>query len=101
MSKLSVVGCDGTIANTGSRGGVIRLLEEELGRPLQWLVCLLHGNELQLLHLFKHLDGATTGPRGYSGIIGKQLQNCENLSLVSYLSIYNNVPTLPPELFKI
>ncbi|GBP63060.1 hypothetical protein EVAR_87432_1 [Eumeta japonica] len=35
LSEISVVGCDGTVDNTGSKGGVIRLMEE-LKKPLQW-----------------------------------------------------------------
>jgi len=47
-----VMGCDGTNVNTGAVGGVIRLLEEHLNRPLQWLVCMMHANELPLLTIF-------------------------------------------------
>ena len=47
--------------------GVIRRLEESFNHPLQWLVCLLHANELLLRHLFETLDGANTGPQGFSG----------------------------------
>lgn len=32
MSKLNVIGCDGTNTNTGWKGGVIRLLEVHLGK---------------------------------------------------------------------
>jgi hypothetical protein len=32
---LIAIGCDGTVINTGYKIGVIRLIEEELGRPLQ------------------------------------------------------------------
>ena len=35
-SLITAVGCDGTVVNTGHAGGVIRLLELEFGRPLQW-----------------------------------------------------------------
>lgn len=59
LSEISVVGCDGTIVNTGFKGGVIRLMEEELKKPLQWFVCQLHSNELPLRHLLLHLDGKT------------------------------------------
>uniref|UniRef100_UPI00358EBD2F uncharacterized protein n=1 Tax=Myxine glutinosa TaxID=7769 RepID=UPI00358EBD2F len=50
---INVVGCDGTNVNTGHTGGVIRQLEETFNRPLQWLVCLLHANELPLRHLYR------------------------------------------------
>ena len=35
LDEISVVGCDGTVVNTGSKGGVIRLMEKELKKPLQ------------------------------------------------------------------
>jgi hypothetical protein len=58
---LIAIGYDGTVVNTGYKTGVIRLIEE-LGRPLQWIVCLFHFNELQLRHLVEQLDGKTNGP---------------------------------------
>lgn len=59
------------------------------------MVCLLHANELPLRHLFLALDGCTLGPRQYSGSIGKQLQNCENKSIVSFGAVTGNLPDLP------
>ena len=35
----------------------------EFAKPLQWLVCQLHADELPLRHLLEHLDGVTAGPR--------------------------------------
>jgi len=61
--NLLAVGCDGTNANTGRVGGIITLLEPELRKPLQWLICMLHGNELPLRYLLRSLDGTTAGPR--------------------------------------
>ena len=52
--KFVAVGCDGTNVNTERSGGVIRLLEEHYKKPLQWLVCQLHANELPLRHLLHH-----------------------------------------------
>ena len=46
LQHLIADGCDSTNANTGVSVGMIRLLELELGRPLQWFICLLHANEL-------------------------------------------------------
>ena len=74
--SIQVVGCDGTNVNSGQRAGVIRRLEKSFNRPLQWLVCLLHANELPLRHLFEALHKTTTGPRGFSGSIGKRLGTC-------------------------
>ena len=74
--NIKPVGCAGTIVNTGHTAGVIRWLEESFGHPLQWLVCLLHTNDLPLRHLSQALDGATTGPRGFS--IKKRMWRVEN-----------------------
>lgn len=51
-SKVTVIGSDGTVVNTGSKGGAIRRLELELGKPLQWFICQLDANELMLRHIF-------------------------------------------------
>jgi len=64
MSKTSGIGCDGTSTNTGATGGIIRLLEKKLGKPLQWLPCQLHANELLLRHLMKHLMDAQLAHKG-------------------------------------
>jgi len=48
MECLLAVGCDGTNVNVGTNGGIIRLLEKRLNKPLQWIICLLHMNELPL-----------------------------------------------------
>ncbi|GBM82429.1 hypothetical protein AVEN_229472-1 [Araneus ventricosus] len=83
------VGCDGTSANTGVRGGIIHNMEAILNRPLQWFVCQLHTNELPLRHLFAHVDGSTTGQRSLTGEIRKSLAGCEKLSVVSSTTIEN------------
>ena len=44
---------------------------------------------------FCYLDGATTGPRVFSGEIGKALQDCETLAVVSL----NPIMTLDAFLF--
>jgi hypothetical protein len=61
-------------------------LEEHLGHSLHWAVCQLHANELPLRHLFTELDGSTSGPRQFTGAIGKALTelNCDNLPVVDF-----------------
>lgn len=81
------MGCDGTAVNTGHRGGVIRLLEEKLEKPLHWFVCLLHANEPPLRHLISHIDGQTSGPSTFTGPIGRRLSDCENLPVVEFTPI--------------
>jgi len=88
------VGCDGTAVNTGNKGGAIKLLEKEYNKPLQWLIFLLHANELPLRHLLIHLDGSTTGPKAFSGPIGKALVNCQTLPVVAFEKIDVTLPTV-------
>lgn len=92
LDKLEVVGCDGTVINTGFRNSVIRQIEIHVGRPLQWSICLLHYNELPFRYLFQHLDGNTTGPIGYSGPIGKVIPDCERLPVVDFNPIDCEIP---------
>lgn len=92
--NLQAIGCDGTAVNTGLKGGVIRLLEEQYDKPLQWLICQLHANELPLRHLVESLDGSTSGPRGFTGPIGKQLSKCEQLPLTNFNRILGDLPTI-------
>ena len=92
LAEIKVIGCDGTNVNTGHARGVIRRLEVSLQRPLQWLVCLLHSNELPLRHLFLHLDGATTGPLGFYGPIGKALNSCVELAVVAFEPVQLSQP---------
>ena len=49
---------------------------------VHWSICLLHFNELPLRHLFEAFDGVTTGPRSFSGPIGKQIQSKIHLNPV-------------------
>ena len=46
---LSVDGCPG---NTGVDDGALRKIEELVGRPLQWLVCVFHLAELVFRKFF-------------------------------------------------
>ncbi|GBL75056.1 hypothetical protein AVEN_243840-1 [Araneus ventricosus] len=61
LEKLVVIGYDGTAVNTGWKNGLIRRIEIHLGKPLQWVVCLLHHfNELPFRHLFQYLEDKST-----------------------------------------
>lgn len=95
VGNINVIGCDGTAVNTGWKGGIIRRLEEKFNHPLQWVICLLHLNELPLRNMFQFLDGTTSGPNSYKGCIGKQLLECENLPVVKYKSIECDLPSVP------
>jgi hypothetical protein len=95
VQNLAAIGCDGTAVNTGRKGGIIRLLEEHIKRPLHWFVCLFHSNELPLRHLFEYLDGSTTGPRSYSGPVGTLLQQCDKMPLAEFQKMECDIPQLP------
>ena len=62
----------------------MRFLEEHLQRPLQWVICLLHFNELPFKHLFQTIDGRATGPEKLTGPIGKKLNDCEKTKIAAF-----------------
>lgn len=65
-------------------------LQEYVGHALQWVVCLLHSNELPLRKLFLTIDGTTTGPNSYGGPLGKlfvQKGYLNQLPIVNFLPI--------------
>ena len=62
-------------------------------------MCLLHTNELLSRHLFEALDGSTSGPRGFSGSIGRQLKTCFQHPVTSFKTVRLTEPlsNLDPE----
>nr|CAI5869897.1 unnamed protein product [Callosobruchus analis] len=72
LTNLKGIGCDGTNVNTGWKGGAIRLIEEQLERPLQWAIC-------------KKMDDHTKGPHNYLGPIGSLLNDCEKATIYLYI----------------
>ncbi|PZC78138.1 hypothetical protein B5X24_HaOG202589 [Helicoverpa armigera] len=94
LDSLVAIGCDGTNTNTGRKNGIIVQLERRFGKPMQWLICQLHANELPLRHLIQHLDGKTTGPVAFSGPIGKLLKTCETREITRFEPIAVCLPDL-------
>lgn len=84
VNRIKAIGSDGEATNTGIHAGVIRSMEIELQTNVQWLICLLHANELPLRCLGKSLLGATTDPISFAGPIGRQLKTCEKLPIVAF-----------------
>ena len=65
-------------------------LEELLKRKLHLIGCALHQNELRLQALFVKLDGDTTGPRSFSGLLGKRCaENIQDRNQVLFDRIEN------------
>lgn len=86
-NDLIAVGCDGTNTNVGIKGGIIRLLELYLQRPIHWFICQLHANELPLRHLILNTGCQTNGPNAFKGGIGSYLNNCHELPIKNFKSI--------------
>ena len=96
-SNLSIIGSDGTATMTGPTRGCIASLEALLQRPLQWVICLLHCNELPLRHVFKALDGTTKSTDSFAGVIGSHLNGTiSDWKVANFKLICNqNFPLVP------
>lgn len=77
-----------------NKASVPIVLHKRVLQLLNNFVCLLHANELPLRHLFQTLDGATTGPKGFTGPIGKALPNCEKHPIVTFQRIACDLPAI-------
>jgi len=66
-SDIKVIGCDSTSVNTGSKGGVVHIIENLLHHKVLWSICMLHTNELPFRHLFVSFDGPTSGKDSFKG----------------------------------
>lgn len=98
---LRAVICDGTPVNTGNKNGIITLLELHLKRPLQWLICMLHFNELPLRKLFSVVDGKTTGPSSHEGPITKLLSfDPQTKPIINFQPIPGSVVDVPETVTK-
>lgn len=95
LQNVVAIGCDGAPVNTGVENGIIRRFEELLGRPVQWIICILHLNELVFHRLFKLLDSSSCSPQGYSSDLGQQLLICETLKPVKFKRIGLDINELP------
>ena len=60
----------------------------------------LYPNELLLGQLIQHLDGKPNHPTGFKGAIGKILENCEKLSVISFGTIEVELPNIDPKEFS-
>lgn len=84
INDIKALGCDGTNANTGHVGGLIRLFEVYHNKAVQWIVCMLHGIELQVRALIENLDGPFKSKENLSGPIGQMLNDCASLKVVKF-----------------
>ena len=72
---------------------MIRRLEEGIARPLQWLVCLLHTNELPFCKYISAIDGGCTrGSSSSSGAIMSALDfDPKDLPIAKFKAIAGKV----------
>lgn len=95
MKNVVAIGCDGAPVNTGVENGIVRRFEEFLGHPVQWIVCVLHLNELIFHRLFKFLDNSSCSPHGFASELGSKLSKCETLKPVNFMRIKLDIERLP------
>ncbi|GBO40121.1 hypothetical protein AVEN_81919-1, partial [Araneus ventricosus] len=93
-------GSDRIVTNTVWKNGVIHRLENHIGRPLQWRICLLNFNGFPFRHIFQHIDGQTAGPKSFSGPIEQQLTCYEKLPVVDYEPIDCSIPDIDRNLLN-
>lgn len=96
LDNLVAISCDGTVVNTGYKGGAITYFESYLRRPLQWFICLFHFNELPFTALLRTWLGKQKGPGLWPGDIGDGINRCMDFSvrMKSYFNIIQLVYAL-------
>ena len=66
---------------------------------MHWFICQLHANELLLRAVFHELDGSTTGPRSFSGPLGRAASGQVHLlGVASFHAVAGHLPDLPDQL---
>ena len=101
VDSLAAIVYDGCATNTGKHSGVIRRLELALDRPLQWMICMLHLNELPFSrHLFEEIDGPTTGQKSFTGEIGKELNgDLRQLPISKFQTMNGLIDEIPKDVY--
>ena len=63
---LIAIGADSTNLNTGCKGGVIKYLENNLGRRFIRLICALHSSELPIKYFIAEMNRKPTPNNAFS-----------------------------------
>lgn len=64
-------------------GGVLRLIELKVDRPIHWFICSLDSNELPFRHLYDALEKSKkTGPKTATGDLAQQMKVCTTLQVL-------------------
>jgi len=75
VSSIKAILFDNTATNTGYKTGLGVSLEKLLGYSVHTIGCSLHWIELPLRSMTKLVDGSTSGPKTFTGPIGKVLSD--------------------------
>ena len=103
IESIVAVCADGTAVNTGYKSGAIAELERNIGRPLYWIICLKHCNELPFRHVFDELDGGfgTSGPNSFKGELGQEIAgDVHKKDVVQFDKIEAAIDEIPEEIFN-
>ena len=100
---VDVIGNDGCSGNNGADNGACACFERYMGKPLQRVNCLLHGNELPFkASMVRHM-GPTKGPSSHQGPINKAIHDphLNERPIVKFNKIdCPDFPVLPEEVQK-
>ena len=105
VESFKAVGADGTLVNTGHNIGALKILQDLVQKVFQWIICLLHCNELPLRHLIELIDGKSSGPGSYKGPIMKELVECRKTGYKLPVTKFEKMEEIvlieiPDELYK-
>ena len=79
------------MTNIGHFSGILARIDERIGHYINWLLRLLHTNELTLRQLIPILDGKPKGSSSFPGSIGQAIRNCESLPVIDFASVENKI----------
>ena len=80
---------------------MIKLIETELDRQIQWLVCQLHLNEFPFKHVFELTDGKTSGRGSFKGETGKKItEDLTNLAVIPFKKSDASFHLIPNNIFS-
>ena len=100
---VDVIGNDGCSGNNGPDNGACACFERYMGKPLQRVNCLLHGNELPFKASMVCHMGPTKGPSSHQGPINKAIHDphLNERPIVKFNKIdCPDFPVLPEEVQK-
>lgn len=99
--SLKALLCDAAPVNTGQMGGVIKTIEVYIEKPVQWLICLLHANELPFRHVFMKIDGKPSGPTTFRGTIGQEIQkDLTKLGIVKFQPVPSKIQDISEDIIS-